>query len=199
MNQDIVVIKKNGKSQKFYQEKVNNTLELASKGLNGISLDEIKYKISQQVYDKIYTEDLIKLMIKISADMISEFSPDYQYLAARLSIFKLRKSVFGSIKIKKLYDHIKDSVKFGYYDKEILDYYSKDEIEQIDNFIDHERDFLFSYAAIKQLEGKYLVQNRVTKEIFETPQFLYILISMVLFHKYIAKSDDEVVPPPSLL
>ena len=184
MNQDIVVIKKNGKSQKFYQEKVNNTLELASKGLNGISLDEIKYKISQQVYDKIYTEDLIKLMIKISADMISEFSPDYQYLAARLSIFKLRKSVFGSIKIKKLYDHIKDSVKFGYYDKEILDYYSKDEIEQIDNFIDHERDFLFSYAAIKQLEGKYLVQNRVTKEIFETPQFLYILISMILFHNY---------------
>lgn len=184
MNQDIVVIKKNGKSQKFSQEKVNNTLELASKGLNGISLDEIKYKISQQVYDKIYTEDLIKLMIKISADMISEFSPDYQYLAARLSIFKLRKSVFGSIKIKKLYDHIKDSVKLGYYDKEILDYYSKDEIEQIDNFIDHERDFLFSYAAIKQLEGKYLVQNRVTKEIFETPQFLYILISMILFHNY---------------
>lgn len=184
MISDVFVIKKDGKEQKYSQEKVDNTLELASKGLDGISLDEVKYKISQQIYNKISTKDLLKLMIKISADMISEFNPDYQYLAARLNIFKLRKSVFGSTKIKKLYNHIKDMVKLEYYDKEILNYYSKEEIEQIDSFIDHDRDFLFSYAAVKQLEGKYLVQNRVTKEIFETPQFLYILISMILFHNY---------------
>lgn len=184
MFKDIFVIKKNGNKQKFSEEKIDNILKLASRDLDGISLDEVKYKISQQIYDNIHTDELTKLMIKISADMITEFNPDYQYLSARLSILNLRKKVFDSIKPKKLYDHIENLIDMGYYDKEILNYYSKKEIEEIDSFIDHERDFLFSYAAIKQLEGKYLVQNRVTKEIFETPQFLYILISMVLFHKY---------------
>lgn len=184
MLKNIFVLKKNRERQIFSEDKISKVLKFASDKLEGISIEEILFKIEQQIYDNIPTSDIIKILIKTSADMITEFEPDYQYLAARLSIFRLRKIVFGSKEPISLIQHIKKLIDLGYYDDKILNSYSKEDINKINDFIDHDRDFLFSYAAVRQLEGKYLVQNRITKEYFETPQLLYIMVSLTLFQKY---------------
>ncbi|KGM25735.1 ribonucleotide-diphosphate reductase subunit alpha, partial [Photorhabdus luminescens] len=137
-----------------------------------------------QFYDGIRTSDIHETMIKAAADLISGDAPDYQYLAARLAIFNLRKKAYGQFEPPALYDHVSRMVEMGKYGKHLLADYSKEEFEQMDAFIDHWRDMNFSYAAVKQLEGKYLVQNRVTGEIYESAQFLYILVAACLFSGY---------------
>lgn len=149
-----------------------------------MSVSQVELKSQIQFYDGITTSDIHETMIKASADLISEETPDYQYLAARLAIFHLRKKAYGQYEPPALFDHVAKLVDMGKYDQHLLEDYSREEFELMDSFIDHKRDLDFSYAAVKQLEGKYFVQNRVTKEIYESAQFLYILVAACLFSKY---------------
>src|SRR5690606_15739624 len=137
-----------------------------------------------QLYGAIRSEEIHEALIKAAADLISEETPDYQYVAARLAIFHLRKIAYGQFEPPHLYDHVKRLTEMGKYDPHLLEDYSREEFDTLNSFVDHWRDMSFSYAAVKQLEGKYLVQNRVTKQIYESPQFLYILVAMCLFSKY---------------
>ncbi len=152
--------------------------------LENVSVSQVELKSHIQFYEGIKTEDIHETIIKAAADLISEETPDYQYLAARLAIFHLRKKAYGQFEPPKLFDHVTNLVEKGKYDNHLLEDYSKEEFELMDSYIDHWRDMNFSYAAVKQLEGKYLVQNRVSGEIFESAQFLYMMIAACLFGKY---------------
>lgn len=184
MNQSILVIKRSGKKEKIMLEKIHRVLDWAAKDLNNVSVSQVALKSHIQFYDGIKTSDIHETLIKASADLISQNTPDYQYMAARLAIFHLRKKAYGQFNPPTLYSQVTRMVKLGKYDKNLLNYYTKKEFDKIDNFINHYRDMNFSYAAVKQLEGKYLVQNRVNGEVYESAQFLYILVASCLFAKY---------------
>lgn len=156
----------------------------AAEGLNNVSASQVEIKSHIQFYDGIKTEDIHETIIKAAADLISEDAPDYQYMAARLAIFHLRKRAYGKFEPPRLYDHVKKMVAEHRYDEHLMDDYSEEEFDQMDEFLDHWRDMNFSYAAVKQLENKYLVQNRVTGDIYESAQFLYILVAACLFSDY---------------
>ena len=182
---NINVTKRDGRIEPLNLDKIHKLLNWASEGLENVSVSEVEMKSKLQFFDRIKTKDIFKTLVKSSADMITEETPNYQYMAARLLVFNLRKVVFGDYKPIPLLQHIKKLVDLKFYDEAILDYYTEEEINYIDNnIIDHERDYKFSYVAIKQFEGKYLVQNRLTKQCYETPQFLYIMIAMTLFREY---------------
>jgi len=149
-----------------------------------VSVSQVELKSHIQFYDGIRTADIHETIIKATADLISEQTPDYQYMAARLAIFHLRKKAYGQFEPPHLYQHVARLVDMGKYDKHLLEDYTQAEFEELNAHLDHWRDMNFSYAAVKQLEGKYLVQNRVTGEIYESPQFLYILVAACLFSKY---------------
>lgn len=184
MNNTLYVTKRTGEREPIDLEKIHRVLDWAAKGLSNVSVSQVEIKAHIQFYDGIQTEDIHETLIKSAADLISTDSPDYQYLAARLAIFHLRKKAYGQFEPPKLNDHLQKMVSMGKYDRHILEDYSQAEIELMDEYIDHWRDMDFSYAAVKQLEGKYLVQNRVTGEIYESAQFLYILVAACLFAKY---------------
>lgn len=184
MNQQLTVTKRNGRKENIDLEKIHRVIAWAAEGLDNVSVSQVELKSHIQFYDGITTSDIHETIIKSAADLISEESPDYQYLAARLSVFHLRKKAYGQFEPPALYDHVSKLVDSGKYDKHLIQDYSYEEFVQLDNLIDHNRDMNFSYAAVKQLEGKYFVQNRVTKEIYESAQFLYILVAACLFAKY---------------
>ena len=154
------------------------------KALIDVSVSQVELKSHIQFYDGIKTADIHETIIKSAADLISEETPDYQYLSARLAVFHLRKKAYGQFEPPKLYDHVITIVASGKYDQHLIADYTKAEFEAMEQFLDHSRDLNFSYAAVKQLEGKYLVQNRVTGEIYESAQFLYVLVAACLFAKY---------------
>lgn len=178
------VKKRDGRLEPADFDKVHNVLMWAATGLNNVSVSQVEIKSKIQMYDGIETSKIHEVMIKSAADLISKESPDYQFLAARLAIFHIRKKAYGKFTPPSLFDHVSKLTQMGKYDKGILESYSKKEIDEMDRYIDHDRDLNFSYAAVKQLEGKYLVQNRVTKEIYESPQMLYVLIAACLFSHY---------------
>ncbi|MDC9621554.1 ribonucleoside-diphosphate reductase subunit alpha [Xenorhabdus sp. XENO-7] len=184
MNQSLLVTKRDGHKEQIDLEKIHRVVAWAAEGLKNVSVSQVELRSQIQFYDGIKTADIHETMIKAAADLISGDAPDYQYLAARLAIFHLRKKAYGQFEPPALHDHVVRMVNFGKYDKHLLEDYSKEEFEQMDSFIDHLRDMDFSYAAVKQLEGKYLVQNRVTGEIYESAQFLYILVAACLFSTY---------------
>ncbi len=184
MNHSLLVTKRDGHKERIDLEKIHRVVNWAADGLKNVSVSQVELRSQIQFYDGIKTSDIHETMIKAAADLISGDAPDYQYLAARLAIFNLRKKAYGQFEPPALYDHVSHMVKMGKYDKHLLADYSKEEFEQMDEFIDHWRDMNFSYAAVKQLEGKYLVQNRVTGEIYESAQFLYILVAACLFSSY---------------
>lgn len=179
----IIVNKRDGGQELLDLDKIHKVLNWAAEGLN-VSVSEVELKSQLQFFDGIKTSDIHETLIKTAADLISEKFPDYQYMAARLAIFHLRKKAYKGFTPPSLYSHIQKMVDLGFYDKELLSYYTEDEYNEMDQFIDHYRDMSFSYAAVKQLEGKYLVQDRVSKEVFESPQFAYVLIGAVLFSNY---------------
>ncbi|GAM75456.1 ribonucleotide reductase [Vibrio ishigakensis] len=184
MNHNLTVTKRHGRTEPIDLEKIHRVITWAAEGLDNVSVSQVELKSQIQFYDGITTSDIHETMIKASADLISEETPDYQYLAARLAIFHLRKKAYGQYEPPALFDHVAKLVDMGKYDQHLLEDYSREEFELMDSFIDHKRDLDFSYAAVKQLEGKYFVQNRVTKEIYESAQFLYILVAACLFSKY---------------
>ena len=184
MNNNLFVTKRNGEKESIDLEKIHRVIAWAAAGLEDVSVSQVELKSHIQFYDGIKTEDIHETIIKAAADLISEDTPDYQYLSARLAVFHLRKKAYGQFEPPKLYDHIVKLVEAGKYDQHLLVDYDESDFEHMSLFLDHTRDLNFSYAAIKQLEGKYLVQNRVNGEIYESAQFLYILVAACLFAKY---------------
>ena len=184
MNQPLHVTKRDGNREPLDLDKIHRVIDWAAEGLQNVSVSQVELRSHIQFYDGIKTEDIHETIIKAAADLISKETPDYQYMAARLAVFHLRKKAYGQFEPPKLFDHVVKMVESNRYDAHILADYTKAELETIDSFIDHNRDMHFSYAAVKQLEGKYLVQNRVTGEIYESAQFLYILVAACLFSKY---------------
>ena len=181
---NIKVTKRDGRLEDIDLDKIHRVVTWAAEGLQNVSVSQVELKSHIQFYNGIRTDDIHETIIKAAADLISQDTPDYQYLAARLAIFHLRKIAYGEFEPPHLYDHVKKLTEAGKYDRHIIEDYSREEFDELNAYIDHSRDMTFSYAAVKQLEGKYLVQNRVTRQIYETPQFLYILVAMCLFSKY---------------
>ncbi|RDL43948.1 ribonucleoside-diphosphate reductase subunit alpha [Marinomonas piezotolerans] len=180
----LIVTKRNGKTETINLDKIHKVITWAAEGLENVSVSQVELKAQIQFFEGIRTTDIHETLIKSAADLISEDAPDYQYLAARLAIFHLRKKAFGEFEPPHLYDHVRNLVEQGRYDSQILECYTAEELDTINGYIDHSRDMNFSYAAVKQLEGKYLVQNRVTGQIYESPQFIYILVAACLFAEY---------------
>ncbi len=178
------VTKRDGRLEPIDLDKIHRVVTWAAEGLNNVSVSQVELKSHIQFYNGIRTDDIHETIIKAAADLISQDSPDYQYLAARLAIFHLRKIAYGEFEPPHLFDHVTKLTEAGKYDRHILEDYTREEFDELNAYIDHCRDMTFSYAAVKQLEGKYLEQNRVTGQIYETPQFLYILVAMCLFSKY---------------
>ncbi|MEN8849763.1 MAG: class 1a ribonucleoside-diphosphate reductase subunit alpha [Glaciecola sp.] len=184
MNKQLSVTKRDGVTEAIDLDKIHKVITWAAKDLHNVSVSQVEIKAHIQFFDGISTEVIHETLIKSAADLISTDSPDYQYLAARLAIFHLRKKAYGQFEPPKLFDHVKSMVERGKYDEHLLADYTAEEFEAMDGFLDHWRDMNFSYAAVKQLEGKYLVQNRVSGEIYESAQFLYVLVAACLFANY---------------
>ena len=181
---EINVKKRDGRLEPLDLNKIHRVLDWAAEGLDDVSVSQVELKSHIQFYNGMRTQDIHEIMIKSTADLITENEPDYQYMAARLSIFNLRKIAYGEFTPPHMYDHAVKMVETGKYDKVVLEAYSKEEYDELNEYIDHWRDMNFSYGAVKQLEGKYLVQNRVTKEVFESPQMLYMFAAMCIFAAY---------------
>lgn len=183
-NSQINVRKRDGQLEPIDLDKIHRVITWAAEDLEGVSVSQVELKSHIQFYEGITTTDIHETIIKAAADLISEQTPNYQYLAARLAVFHLRKKAYGQFEPPHLYEHVKKLVRLGVYDKNLLTDYTREEWKELDKVIDHWRDMNFSYAAIKQLEGKYFVQNRVTKQIYESAQFLYMLVAASLFSQY---------------
>jgi len=193
MNKNLLVTKRGGKQEPIDLDKIHKVLDWAAKGLDNVSVSQVEIKAHIQFYMGIETKDIHETIIKAAADQISETTPDYQYMAARLAIFHLRKKAYGQFEPPHLYAHTVKMCAEGRYDDHLLADYTEAEFDQMNKALDHSRDLNFSYAAVKQLEGKYLLQNRSTGEIFESAQFLYMLIAAALFSKYPAATRMDYI------
>ena len=180
----INVTKRDGSLQEFDLEKVHKVLEWACADITGVSISEIELKANIQLYDKIPAYDIHELLIKSSSELITDNTPNYQFVAARLVNYKLRKEVYGDYEPWPLAQLIIENVSRYVYDGAIMENYNRDEIDELDRYIKHERDNLFTYAGMEQFRGKYLVQDRKNKVYYETPQMLYMMISATLFSNY---------------
>ncbi|MDV2115257.1 class 1a ribonucleoside-diphosphate reductase subunit alpha [Alcaligenes faecalis] len=186
--EQLMVTKRDGRTEPINLDKIHRVVDWAAEGLSNVSVSQVELRSHIQFYNGIRTSDIHETIIKSAADLISEDTPDYQYLAARLAIFHLRKIAFGQFEPPSLFDHVTLQTKEGRYDPHLLQDYTRAEFDELDAHLDHWRDMNFSYGAVKQLEGKYLIQNRVTKRIYESPQFLYMLVAMCLFARYPAET-----------
>ena len=184
MNSNLHVTKRDGRTEPLDLDKIHRVVTWAAEGLDNVSVSQVELRAHIQFYAGMKTADIHETLIRAAADLISTEAPDYQYLAARLAMFHLRKKAYGEFTPPPLYQHVQKLVAEGRYDAHLLEDYSAAEFAELDAHLNHDRDMLFAYAAIKQLEGKYLVQNRVTGEIYESPQFLYMLVAACLFSRY---------------
>lgn len=149
-----------------------------------VSSSQVEINSHIQFYNGISTTDIHETLVKSAADLISTEYPDYQHMAARLALFHIRKIAYGDYTPPHLFDHVKKMCEFGWYDKEIITYYSKEEFDELNDYIVHDRDLSFAYAGIKQMEAKYLVQNRLDKKPLESPQVAFMLIGACIFSGY---------------
>ena len=186
MSNGTTVKKRNGRgTEPLDLEKMHKMVEEACKGVAGVSASQVEIQSGIQFYDGITTAEIQEILIKSASDLIDLENPNYQYVAARLLLFSLRKSLYGKIReLPHLESQIMGCTSFDVYDKEIFIKYSKEEIDKANGFIDHERDFLFTYAGLRQVVDKYLVQDRSTGQAYETPQFMYIMIALTIFQNY---------------
>lgn len=180
----IQVTKRDGRLEPIDLDKIHKVIEWAAADLDNVSVSQVELKSHIQFYEGIKTRDIHETIIKSAADLISEETPDYQYLAARLAIFHLRKIAYNQFEPPHLYDQVKSLTDAGKYDQHILADYSRAEFDELEDYLDHWRDMNLAYAAVEQMAGKYLVQDRVTKTVYESPQFLYMLVGMCLFANY---------------
>ena len=180
----IQVTKRNGNKEPLDLEKLHKVVFWATEGITGVSASEVEIKSHIQFYSGIKSADIQETLIKSAADLISEDTPNYQYVAGRLLTYHIRKQVYGGYNPWPLLQLVKRNTDIGYYTSELLANYTEDEIVQLGAYIKHERDETFTYVAMEQWRGKYLVQNRVTSEIYETPQVAYMMIAATLFMAY---------------
>lgn len=184
MADNIFVTKRDGRTEPFDLDKVHKVLEWATADITSVSISEIELKANIQLYDKIPAYDIHELLIKSAAELISDKTPNYQYVASRLINYKLRKEVYGQYEPWPLAHLIVENVSRGVYDGSIMEEYTRDEIDQLGSYIKHDRDDSFTFVGMEQFRGKYLVQDRRTKEYYETPQMLYMMIAATLFMNY---------------
>jgi ribonucleoside-diphosphate reductase alpha chain len=193
MPKPILVTKRDGTKEPLDLEKLHKVVFFACDGISGVSPSEVEIRSSLQFYNGIKSSDIQETLIKSAADLISEETPNYQYVAGRLINYHLRKHVYGDFVPPHLLQIIQKNVKEGFYDKNILTVYSEDEINQLNSIVRHDRDNLLTYAAMEQFRGKYLVQNRTTGQIYETPQVTYIMIAATLFSRYPSETRMQYV------
>ncbi|MEK6199434.1 MAG: ribonucleoside-diphosphate reductase subunit alpha [Psychrobacter sp.] len=180
----IQVTKRDGRLEPIDLDKIHKVIAWAAHDLDNVYVSQVELKSHIQFYEGIKTRDIHETIIKSAADLISEDTPDYQYLAARLAIFHLRKIAYNRFTPPHLFDHVTTLTNAGKYDEHILADYSRAEFDELEEYMDHWRDMNLAYAAVEQMAGKYLVQDRVTKTVYESPQFLYMLVGMCLFSRY---------------
>ena len=180
----ISVIKRNGDRVPYNEETIHKIVGYACSGIDGVSISEIVLHAGIQAYDGISTAEIQDLLIRSAADKISITTPNYQYVAANLNVFKIRKIAYGKWLPPSLYDHIINMCQSKWYDQLLLEKYSKEEIDDFDKTLDHSLDLTFSYVATKQFEGKYLIKNRVTGKILESPQMALMCIAMAIFQDF---------------
>ena len=185
-NQTISVKKRNGRgSEPLNIDKIHEMVEYACEDITGVSSSQVEMNSGLQFYNGITTDEIQKILIKSASDLISLDNPNYQFVASRLLLFSLRKQIFHKLwDHPHIYEHVKKCVEIGVYDKDILNLYDKKDFDRMENWVNHERDYDFTYAGLRQVIDKYLVQDRSTGEVFETPQFMYMMISATLFAKY---------------
>ena len=184
----IKVRKRNGSVESLNLDKIHKMVDEACEGLgSGVSASQVEMNSGLQFFDGIETKDIQEILVRSASDLISLDSPNYQFVAARLLLFGLRKQVFGSEWVNghpSILDHCNKCVNEGLYDGEVLGKYSAEDWDKINSYIDHSRDMLFTYAGLRQVVDKYLVQDRSTGELYETPQFMYMMIAVTLFQNY---------------
>ena len=185
MSNGTKVQKRDGRIEPLDLDKMHLMVEEATKGLAGVSASQVEMTSGIQFYNGISTGEIQEILIKSASDLIDLDHPNYQYVAARLLLFSVRKQLYGKIReMPKLIDHITEKAYEDLYDKDIFAKYTIEEIQKAETFIDHERDFLFTYAGLRQVVDKYLVQDRSTGKVYETPQFMYIMIALTIFRDY---------------
>ncbi len=182
----INVKKRNGRgTESLNLEKMHVMVEQACEGLAGVSASQVEINSGIQFYDGITTAEIQEILIRSASDLIDLDHPNYQFVAARLLLFSLRKQIHRRIhEAPTVKDHVQKCVDKGVYDPELLDLYSDEEYNKLQSFIDHDRDYLFTYAGLRQVVDKYLVQDRSDGALYETPQFMYLLIAATIFSKY---------------
>ena len=183
------VVKRHGKLEPIDLEKVHRMVEAACKDVSGVSESAVEMNSGLQFYDGITSTEIQSILIKSAADLISLETPNYQYVAARLLLFQVRKSVFNTKwKDSKIYPALKDivtrNINYSVYDDKLITYYSDEEWDKLDSYMKHDRDMMFTYAGLRQVVDKYLVQDRSSGLLYESPQYMYMLIAAVLFKEY---------------
>ena len=185
MSNGTKVVKRNGTIEPLDLDKMHLMVEEACRGLAGVSASQVEMTSGIQFYDGISTEEIQEILIRSASDLIDLDHPNYQFVAARLLLFAVRKQLYGKMKeLPALEHHIYQCVNHQVYDNGIFDKYSKEEIQRSDSYIDHDRDYLFTYAGLRQIVDKYLVQDRSGGGVYETPQFMYMMIALTIFTEY---------------
>ena len=185
MSNGTKVKKRDGRIESLDLDKMHLMVQEACEGLAGVSASQVEMTSGIQFYDGITTSEIQEILIKSASDLIDLESPNYQFVAARLLLFSVRKQLYGRrSQLPNLIDHITDLAYRDLYDKDIFNYYSKEEIEKVGGWVDHQRDLMFTYAGLRQVVDKYLVQDRSTGDVYETPQFMYIMIALTIFKNY---------------
>ena len=186
MSNGTKVKKRDGRIESLDLDKMHKMVDEATKGLSGVSASQVEMQSGIQFYDGITTDEIQEILIRSASDLIDLEHPNYQFVAARLILFSLRKEVFQNKtgKAPTLRDHITKLAYKDLYDKDIFTKYSQEEIDRVGTYIDHDRDMLFTYAGLRQVVDKYLVQDRTGGQVYETPQFMYMMISLVIFQNY---------------
>ena len=185
MSNGTKVIKRNGNSELLDLNKLHVMVEEACKDLAGVSASQVEIQSGIQFYDGVSTAEIQEILIRSASDLVSLDHPNYQFVAARLLLFSVRKQLYGRMhETPSVKDHVVKCVDAGVYDSAILDLYSDEDFDKLESYIDHSRDYLFTYAGLRQVCDKYLVQDRSTGQVYETPQFMYLLIAATIFSKY---------------
>lgn len=181
---EILVTKRDGSKQSLDLNKFHKVVSWACEGIANVSASEIELRSHIQFYQGIKTSAIQETLIKAAADLISEETPGYQYVAGRLINYQIRKDVYGQYDIPTLSQHIHSVIDQKYYDADILEWYTEEDLTILNGYLDHNRDYDIVYCGMEQFRGKYLIKNRVTGKLYETPQMVFMLIAMVLFRKY---------------
>jgi len=183
--EELTVVKRNGLPESLNLEKIHIMVEEACLGLSGVSASQVEIQSGIQFYDGITTEQIQDILIRSASDLITLENPNYQYVAARLLSISIRKKLYGrNRKPPHIFQHLLDGARKGVYDSTLVNAYNDIEWDRINNYIDYERDMLFTYAGLRQVSDKYLVQDRSSGEIYESPQQMYVLIAATIFSVY---------------